>query len=146
MGFALLGQLSAEELERVRYNNPNLAVNVGVRLWGWPLPLNCDRDGDLDLVVSTGGLPYEGTYFFENRSLPDSSSAMPQFLPGARIGEDRTNAQVFHSPGHPALIATLGESYPTSREDAYAKAVDVALSTERVYASSGNSSPRARGR
>ena len=137
LAFALLGQLSAAELERVRYNNPSLEVDLGVGLWAWPLPVDYDRDGDLDLVVSSGGLPYEGTYFFENRALPGSSSAMPQFLPGVRIGEYRTNAQISHNPGHPALITTPGELHPTFREDAYSKPVELAVNTERVYASTG---------
>lgn len=135
--FALLGQVTAAELERVRYNDPSLEVDLGVGLWAWPLPLDYDRDGDLDLVVSSGGLPYEGTYFFENRAPPGSSSAMPQFLPGVRIGEYRTNAQISYNPGHPAVITTPGESHPTFREDAYSKPVDLAVNTERVYASRG---------
>ena len=135
--FALLAQLSAAELERVRYNSPELEVDLGVGLWAWPLPLDYDEDGDLDLVVSSGGLPYEGTYFFENRTLPGSDSVMPTFLPGVRIGEYRTNAQISHNPGHPALITTPGELHPSFRKDAYAKPVDLAVNTERVYSSTG---------
>jgi len=137
LALALLAQLPAAELERVRYNSPELEVDLGVGLWAWPLPLDYDQDGDLDLVVSSGGLPYEGTYFFENRSLPGSAPTMPQFLPGVRIGEYRTNAQISHNPGHPALITTPGESHPTFRKDAYAKPVDLAVNTERVYSSTG---------
>lgn len=134
---ALLAQLPAAELERVRYNSPELEVDLGVGLWAWPLPLDYDQDGDLDLVVSSGGLPYEGTYFFENRALPGTDSAMPTFLPGVRIGEYRTNAQISHNPGHAAVITTPGESYPTFRKHAYAKPVDLAVNTERVYSSTG---------
>lgn len=137
LAFVLLGQLSATELERVRYNDPSLKVDLGVGLWAWPLPLDYDQDGDLDLVVSSGGLPYEGTYFFENPAPPGSNPAMPVFLPGVRIGEYRTNAQVSHNPGHPALITTPGETHATFREDAYSKPVALDVNTERVYASSG---------
>ena len=135
--FTLLAHLTAAELERVRYNSPGLEVDLGVGLWAWPLPLDYDQDGDLDLVVSSGGLPYEGTYFFENRAIPGSDSTMPTFLPGVRIGEYRTNAQISHNHGHPAVVTTPGEMHPTFREDAYAKPVDLAVNTERVYASSG---------
>lgn len=137
LAFALLAQLSAAELERVRYNSPSLEVDLGVGLWAWPLPLDYDEDGDLDLVVSSGGLPYEGTYFFENRALPGGDSAMPTFLPGVRIAEYRTNAQISHNPGHAGVITTPGESHPTFRTDAYAKPVDLAVDTERVYSSTG---------
>ena len=135
--FTLLAHLTAAGLERVRYNSPGLEVDLGVGLWAWPLPLDYDQDGDLDLVVSSGGLPYEGTYFFENRAIPGSDSAMPTFLPGVRIGEYRTNAQISHNPGHPAVITTPGEMHPTFREDAYTKPVNLAVNTERVYSSSG---------
>ncbi len=135
--FLLLGQLSATELERVRYNDPSLEVDLGVGLWAWPLPLDYDQDGDLDLVVSSGGLPYEGTYFFENPAPQGSNPAMPVFLPGVRIGEYRTNAQVSHNPGHPALITTPGELHPTFRGHAYSRPVGLDVNTQRVYASSG---------
>ena len=133
----MLMQLSAQDLERVRYNDQDLKVDLGVGLWAWPLPMDYDQDGDLDLVVSSGGLPYEGTYFFENPAPPDSNIAMPQFLPAVRIAEYRTNAQISHNSDHPALVTTPGESHPTFREDAYAKPVELGINTEQVYATTG---------
>ncbi|MHC4331033.1 MAG: hypothetical protein ACYSWW_23245 [Planctomycetota bacterium] len=53
-------------LERVKYNNPGLVVDLGVGLWAWPLPMDYDSDGDYDLVVCCPDKPYNGTYFFEN--------------------------------------------------------------------------------
>jgi len=130
-------QLTAAELERVRYNDADLEVDLGVGLWAWPLPLDYDQDGDLDLVVSSGGLPYEGTYFFENPAPAGTNPAMPTFLPGVRIGEYRTNAQISHNSDSPALITTPGELHPNFREDAFASPEDLGVDTERVYASTG---------
>ena len=48
-------------LERIRYNNPGLVVDLGVILWAWPLPM--DYDGDLDLLVSCPDKPFGGTFF-----------------------------------------------------------------------------------
>ena len=56
--------LQAEDLERLRYNNPGLVVDLGVGLWAWPLPMDFDGDGDHDLVVVCPDQPYNGTYFF----------------------------------------------------------------------------------
>ena len=39
-------------LEQLPYNNPGLAVDLGVGLWAWPVPCDADGDGDFDLIVS----------------------------------------------------------------------------------------------
>ena len=53
----------AATLERIKYNNPGLVVDLGVGLWAWPLPMDFDGDGDLDLVVNCPDKPYNGVYF-----------------------------------------------------------------------------------
>ncbi|MFH1884232.1 MAG: hypothetical protein ABIL62_16160 [Planctomycetota bacterium] len=35
----------AKSIERVKYNNPGLIVDLGVGLWAWPLPMDYDSDG-----------------------------------------------------------------------------------------------------
>jgi hypothetical protein len=70
--------VSAGGLERVKYNNPGLVVDLGVGLSAWPLPMDYDKDGDNDLVVSSGGM-----YFFENTS---GDVKMPVFKPAVKIG------------------------------------------------------------
>ena len=42
---------SRAALERIKYNNPGLVVDLGVGLWAWPLPMDYDGDGDYDIVV-----------------------------------------------------------------------------------------------
>jgi hypothetical protein len=75
-------------LERVKYNNPGLIVDLGVGLWAWPLPMDYDSDGDYDIVVSCPDKPYNGTYFFENTS---GNIKMPVFKPAVRIGAGHRN-------------------------------------------------------
>ena len=41
-----------QKLQRMKYNNPGLEVDLGVGLWAWPLPMDYDEDGDYDLLVS----------------------------------------------------------------------------------------------
>ena len=76
------------------YNNPGLAVDLGVGLWAWPLPMDFDNDGDMDLVVSCPDVPFNGTYLFENTS--GGSNKMPVFERPKKIGEGMKNLQVFH--------------------------------------------------
>ncbi len=133
----LLVQAHASDLQRVRFNNPGLEVDLGVGLWAWPLPMDYDEDGDLDLVVSSGGRPYEGTYFFENPSGPDATDPMPVFRPGVKIAEYRTNAQISHIEGRPSVVTTPEERHDTFRQHGFAKPTSLGLDTEKVYSSKG---------
>ncbi len=78
----------AKSIERVKYNNPGLIVDLGVGLWAWPLPMDYDRDGDYDIVVSCLDKPYNGMYFFENTS---GNIKMPVFKPAVRVGVGHRN-------------------------------------------------------
>lgn len=50
----------------VRYNNSDLVVDLGVGLWGIPIPTDYDGDGITDLIVSCPDKPYKGLYLFRN--------------------------------------------------------------------------------
>ena len=91
----------AQTLERVKYNNPGLVVDLGVGLWAWPLPMDFDGDGDLDLVVNCPDKPSNGVYFFEN---PDGS-AFPVFKPGRRISKGLQNVQVSYVDDKPRVLS-----------------------------------------
>ena len=60
--FLLMGSTHATDLERIKYNNPGLKVDLGVGLWAWPMPVDWDGDGDLDLVVDSPCKPYNGIW------------------------------------------------------------------------------------
>lgn len=108
--FLLLTAANAQEasLDRLPYNNPGLAVDLGVGLWAWPLPMDFDGDGDLDLVVSCPDKPYNGTYFFEN---PGIGGKMPVFKAGKRISKGSSNARISYVEGKPR-VTTPGFEYP----------------------------------
>lgn len=95
-------------LERVKYNNPGLKVDLGVGLWAWPLPMDFDGDGDLDLVVSCEDVPYNGTYVFENTS---GNVKMPLFAPGRRISRGMANTQISYVEGGWRVLTPATE-YP----------------------------------
>ena len=56
---------SKDEL-RIKYNNPGLIVDLGAGLWGTPLPVDYDKDGLIDIILSSPGTPYKGIYFHKN--------------------------------------------------------------------------------
>ncbi|MEM1444327.1 MAG: hypothetical protein AAGF67_18415, partial [Verrucomicrobiota bacterium] len=91
------------KLNPLRYNQPDLVVDLGVGLWAWPLPMDYDKDGDLDLIVSCPDKPSNGLYFFENPG-EDAGSKMPVFKPGARLGKTGQNVQVSYVDEKPIIL------------------------------------------
>jgi hypothetical protein len=107
---------SFADLTPLPYNQPNLAVDLGVGLWAWPMPMDWDEDGDLDLIVSCPDKPYNGCYFFENVGKDQP------FKPGVRIDDALRNAQVSYVDGQPRVLVPgseftdfLGKKFSTSR-------------------------------
>ena len=109
-----------QDFQRIKYNNDELVVDLGVGLWAWPLPTDYDNDGDYDLLVSCNDKPYNGIYFFEN---VEGNVKMPLFKPGVRISKGYRNIQVSYVndktkylvPAHEVLDlekGTLKEIYP----------------------------------
>jgi VCBS repeat protein len=102
---------AADGLTPLKYNNPGLAVDLGVGLWAWPLPMDFDGDGDLDLVVNCPDKPYNGVYFFENASGDTAKNKMPVFKAAKRISAGKSNVQVSYVDGQPQVLSP-GRAYP----------------------------------
>ena len=79
----------AEELERIKYNNPGLKVDLGVGLWAWPIPMDFDGDGAMDLIVNCPDKPHNGVWFFKNTS--GKGVKQPVFAPAVRISKGLSN-------------------------------------------------------
>lgn len=84
---------------RVKYQNKEMAVDLGVGLWAWPMPIDYDQDGDLDLVVSCPDVPFNGTYFFEN----PTGDAFPTFNPPVKIAKGSKNLQISYPNNQPRV-------------------------------------------
>jgi hypothetical protein len=97
---------------RVPYNNPGLAVDLGVGLWAHPLPMDYDGDGDYDLVVSTADKPYNGVYFFEN-----PGGVFPVFKPGVWLAPGEKQLTVSHTDAGP-VVSAYRKTYPRFTETA----------------------------
>ena len=125
--FLLMGPTHATDLERIKYNNPGLKVDLGVGLWAWPMPVDWDGDGDLDLVVDSPCKPYNGIWFFEN----PGGSKTPVFKAGKRLRGSMRNIQVSWVDGKPRFLipgkevsADLQEQtrvYPVDRVERHRK-------------------------
>jgi hypothetical protein len=105
---ALPGAAGAAQLERIAYNNPGLTVDLGVGLWAWPVPIDFNGDGRLDLVVICPDKPYNGAYFFENTG---SDRKMPLFKPGVRISKGMANVSPSYVDGRVRVLGP-GCEYP----------------------------------
>lgn len=77
--------LCGAELEKLKYNNPGLVVDLGVGLWSWPIPCDADGDGDFDLIVSCPDKPSNGIWFFENQTGETSKNKFPVFKPARKL-------------------------------------------------------------
>lgn len=101
-------------LDRLRYNNPHLVVDLGVGLWAWPVPCDADGDGDFDLIVSCPDKPYNGTYLFENPSgggTKGRGDKFPIFKPARRLSAGQFNVTPSYFAGQ-LRVTTSGLEHP----------------------------------
>ena len=100
------------QLERLLYNNPGLAVDLGVGLWAWPVPCDVNGDGYPDLIVNCDDKPYNGVYVFMNPGTGDITGDMfPVLEAGQRISKGMVNVQPSYVDGKLRLL-TPGNEYP----------------------------------
>lgn len=107
---------------RLKYNNPDLIVDLGVGLWANPIPVDWDLDGDTDLLVSTNDKPSNGLYFFEN-------NGNNIFSPGKRIADGKSRMSVSYPNGE-IRVCTPEIVYEDFREQLYGKPADIGYKQE----------------
>lgn len=107
---------------KLAYRNPGLVTDVGVGLWGWPLPMDYDGDGLMDLVVAGTGTPSNGVYLFRNTGEVDLATKLPLFARGERLGPAVDSPQVSYTASGP-IVTTPGAMYPDFQRTAFAHPV-----------------------
>lgn len=95
-----------EVLPRLAHNNPGTLVDLGVGLWAWPLPIDYNQDGLMDLVVVCTDKPYNGTWYFENSGQVDAQLKLPIFKPAVLIGKSAPSVGISYVDGKPLITAT----------------------------------------
>ncbi|MBC7369338.1 MAG: VCBS repeat-containing protein [Undibacterium sp.] len=109
LGFLAVSLRAADlppSLPRLAYNNPGLLVDLGVGLWAWPLPMDYNGDGLMDLVVVCTDKPSNGTWFFENSGQIDPQLKLPIFKPAVLIGKSAPSVGISYVTGRPMVTAT----------------------------------------
>ena len=118
--------LGADQLERVKFNHPGLTVDLAVGLWAFPLPMDFDGDGKLDMVVSCPDKPYNGTYLFRNGGEDTSKNAFPIFKAARRVSKGEQNVSVSFVEQLPHVL-TAGTEHPDFLHSGLDKAMRLPL-------------------
>lgn len=99
-----IGMLHSHTIDeaRLKYNNPELIVDLGVGLWGTPIPVDYDKDGLMDLLMTCYDTPFKGLYFFRNIG----SNNEPLFdVPEKLSSKSYYNTQASYVDGKPYVIS-----------------------------------------
>jgi len=96
-----------DDLQRLSYRDPDLITDLGVGLWAWPLPMDYNGNGKMDLVVSCTDKPYNGVYFFENSGREQDGITI--FKPAVRLGDAIRNAQISYTDNGPRVLGPAHE-------------------------------------
>ncbi len=147
--FAAAPAKPAEDvLPRLAHNNPGLVVDLGVGLWAWPLPIDYNEDGLMDLVVVCTDKPHNGTWFFENSGQIDSQLKLPIFKPAVLIGKSAPSVGISYATGKPIVTATAsvkageiyhyrGNAFPDFLKSQFAKPAKIPV-PETILTEPGN--------
>ena len=87
--------------KRLLYNNSGTTY-LKAGLASWPMIMDYDGDGDLDVVLHSGGIPtWRGTWFFENTGKKGDRS--PLFKPARRLKDGGGDSAQILSDGRLAV-------------------------------------------
>ncbi len=125
----------AAEVTRMTYNHPGLVTDLGVGLWAWPLPMDWNDDGLMDLVVACTDTPSNGVYVFLNTGEYDPVTRLPLFGPGDNIGPAGRSPQVSYIDGQP-MVTTAGNYFPNFKKIGLAEPV-VLGDPEKIHIGEG---------
>jgi len=130
------GAAAGAEMTRVAYNNPGLLTDLGVGLWAWPLPMDFNGDGLMDLVVVCTDKPSNGIYVFLNTGEVDPVTHLPVFAPGKRTGAADRSPQISYVDGR-TYVTTAGKLHPQFKERGFDAPVAIG-DPARIHLEKGN--------
>jgi hypothetical protein len=112
-----------------------LLVDLGVGLWAWPLPMDFNDDGLMDLVVACTDKPSNGVYLFLNTGEIDPVTHLPVLSPGRRMGAAGRSPQISYVNGQP-WVTTAGNYHPDFKQTGLEKAVPLG-DPEKIHLAEG---------
>ena len=127
---------AGEPMTKLAYNNPGLLTDLGVGLWAWPLPMDHNDDGLMDLVVVCTDKPSNGIYVFLNTGEVDTTTQLPVFSPGRRLGPADRSPQVSYVNGRP-VVTTAGKLHPDFKTSGFDKPVTLG-DPAKIHLEKGN--------
>lgn len=113
----------------VSYNN-DILTDLGVGLWGIPVPWDFDGDGLKDLVVTCPDVPYKGTYYFRNIG----TAGAPVFDKAVKISALSHNNLRFSEAGGKMYLLTPGAIQKDFFKAPFGKSETVEYEGERLGA------------
>lgn len=128
--------VAAPEMPRLKHNDPALLVDLGVGLWAWPLPMDYDGDGLMDLVVVCTDKPTNGIYVFRNSGRIDMQNHLPIFHAGVRVGPAAGNPQISYVDGR-EMVTTPNHFYPDFRKRGFQGGVKIPA-PQKIHVAPGN--------
>ncbi len=106
---SIQSQYPDDQLYKLKYNNPDILVDLDVGFKAVPMPMDFDGDGDLDLLISESGSYAEsGVFYFENISgnveMPVFRHRMKLSTERFRLGNDGKFFEVSDVNGHTHVL------------------------------------------
>ncbi len=115
-----------DDLTPLAYNNPGLAVDLGVGLWAWPTVWDVDGDGDYDLIVSCPDKPFNGVWVFENSTGDTAEHKFPIFKAPRKISQAVHYVMPSYVNGQ-LRVLTPGREYPDFAQTGLSEHVDLPI-------------------
>ncbi|WP_228693509.1 VCBS repeat-containing protein [Lunatimonas sp.] len=106
------------QISTLTYQNPSLMVDLGVGLWAWPLPMDWNGDGLMDLVVACTDRPSNGVHVFLHSGKTDPATLLPIFEPSFRMGPAGRSPQISYV-NNEWRVTTSGAYYPDFKNSGF---------------------------
>lgn len=119
LGVFACSVLAADRFQKLSYNRPDLKVDLGAGLSAWPLPIDFNKDGRLDLVIVCTSAQSKGTYYFANTGETDQETNLPIFRKTKTSETGTPWPQVSYVNGAP-IVTARGMQYPDFVNSAFA--------------------------
>lgn len=125
-----------EKFQKISYGDNSLIVDLGVGLWGWPIPCDRNKDGLSDVIMVAGASPSKGTFYFENTGKKDVATGQDIFKSGVRISDGANDITPSYTPDGIEVL-TPGFKYPDFLNTGVENKVPLALSKDAIPKPSG---------